>query len=287
MLQQQLRQRDEDLAARSAEIGELKDRVAQLENLQAQQRQLLSMKDSELAAAQQRLAQVRTAESALVPSATTSPQPAKETQATAQASQPDTPASTSSVLPWIWGSLALLGLALLAWLLMRRASRTPVTPRRTFDSAALAASMVSPHKSGNEALAAGNDLAAEAPAAVTPAPGEPAAGESVPDAVIHLDQVPSTPAPRVETPAWHSGRWVKATPPPPPPIVAPLTPSFAEADRSAIPAPQASAAQRLKLAMAFVDIGDDTSAREMLRELLDDADPAVRTEAARQLRELG
>lgn len=283
MLQQQLRQRDEDLAARTAEIGELKDRVAQLENLQAQQRQLLSLKDSELAAAQQRLAEVRTA----APSAATSVQPGSDSQTAAQASQPDAPASTSSALPWIWGSLALLGLALLAWLLSRRKSRTPAAPRRSFDSEALAASMVLPLHDGKEEMAARSGFSAEPPAAMVVAPGMPAAAEAVPHVVVDLDKVPTTPAPRMETPAWHSGRWENAAPPPPPPIVAPLTPSFAAADRSAIPAPQASAAQRLKLAMAFVDIGDDTSAREMLRELLDESDPAARTEAARLLRELG
>lgn len=287
MLQQQLRQRDEDLAARTAEIGELKDRVAQLENLQAQQRQLLSLKDSELAAAQQRLAEVRTAAPAAVPSAATAVQAASDSQTAAQASQPDAPASTSSALPWIWGSLALLGLALLAWLLSRRKSRTPAAPRRSFDSEALAASMVLPLHDGKEEMAARSGFSAEPPAAMVVAPGMPAAAEAVPHVVVDLDKVPTTPAPRMETPAWHSGRWENAAPPPPPPIVAPLTPSFAAADRSAIPAPQASAAQRLKLAMAFVDIGDDTSAREMLRELLDESDPAARTEAARLLRELG
>jgi pilus assembly protein FimV len=49
----------------------------------------------------------------------------------------------------------------------------------------------------------------------------------------------------------------------------------------------ASAAHRLKLARAFQDIGDDHSARQLLRELLDDADPAAREDAARMLRELG
>ena len=51
--------------------------------------------------------------------------------------------------------------------------------------------------------------------------------------------------------------------------------------------PQASAEQRMKLARAFLDIGDDHSAKELLRELLDGPDPAMRTEAAQLLRELG
>ena len=43
----------------------------------------------------------------------------------------------------------------------------------------------------------------------------------------------------------------------------------------------------MKLARAFLDIGDDHSAKELLRELLDGADPALRAEAAHLLRELG
>ena len=49
----------------------------------------------------------------------------------------------------------------------------------------------------------------------------------------------------------------------------------------------ASAEQRMKLARAFLDIGDDHSAKQLLVELMDGADPAMRTDAARLLRELG
>jgi pilus assembly protein FimV len=60
-----------------------------------------------------------------------------------------------------------------------------------------------------------------------------------------------------------------------------------QAEADAPPLPKASADQRMKLARAFLDIGDDHSAKELLRELLDDADPAARTDAARMLRDLG
>ena len=53
-----------------------------------------------------------------------------------------------------------------------------------------------------------------------------------------------------------------------------------------MPVPQASPEQRMKLARAFLDIGDDHSAKQLLEELLDDADPVVRTDAARLLREI-
>jgi len=82
-----------------------------------------------------------------------------------------------------------------------------------------------------------------------------------------------------------------ATPAPPPlPPAEPAAPRFVPADdefaEDVVPVPQASAEQRMKLARAFLDIGDDHSAKQLLQELLDDADPVVRTDAARLLREI-
>ena len=57
MRQQELQESRETLAARDAEVQELKARVAELEQLQKKQNDLISMKDSELAAAQHRLGQ--------------------------------------------------------------------------------------------------------------------------------------------------------------------------------------------------------------------------------------
>ena len=54
---EQLRQAREDVATRDAELQELRERVADLEKLQKQQQSLIAMKDSDLAAAQQRLAE--------------------------------------------------------------------------------------------------------------------------------------------------------------------------------------------------------------------------------------
>lgn len=59
MLRQELQQTQETLAARDAELRDLKGRVAELEQLQGKQQQLITMKDSELAASQQRLAQAQ------------------------------------------------------------------------------------------------------------------------------------------------------------------------------------------------------------------------------------
>lgn len=274
MLQQQLRQKDEDIAAKAAEIGELKERVAELEKLKQQQDQLLSMKDSELASAQQRLADARKAAAA----APATPAAAATTQA-AQTAQPAEKLQSSNPMPWLWGGLAFVGMALLAWLFVRRGSRSPAKapPRRGFDSEALAASMVAPSAddASQEDIAPRENIVPvveEAPAPAT--------------TVVDLADVPAASAPRNETPNWHSG-WVKAAapPPPPPPVEAPKPRFVPEAPD--LPPPQASVEQRMKLARAFLDIGDDHSAKELLRELLDGPDPAMRAEAARMLRELG
>ncbi|GAB1595907.1 hypothetical protein PAGU2638_15860 [Lysobacter sp. PAGU 2638] len=100
MLRQELVQTKETLAARDAEVQELKSRVAELEKLQTDQQKLLAMQNSQLAAAQQR-------------KATQPPAPA-----------PAQPASSS--LPWIgFGVLVILGLAAATWL-RRRTRREPV-----------------------------------------------------------------------------------------------------------------------------------------------------------------
>ena len=273
MLQQQLRQKDEDIAAKAAEIGELKERVAELEKLKQQQDQLLSMKDSELAAAQQRLADARTA--APPPPAT----PATTAQA-AQAAQPAEQPQSSSPMPWLWGSLGLVVMALLAWLFVRRTPKTTPksSPRRGFDSSTLAASMAAPTLDDAPTVEANADVDVDTP---PPAAAEPAPATTV----VDLADVPGTPAPRAEAPNWHSG-WVKTATPPAAPADAPV-PRFVPQEPDLPPPPQASVEQRMKLARAFLDIGDEHSAKELLRELLDGPDPAARTEAARMLRELG
>nr|WP_275672691.1 FimV/HubP family polar landmark protein [Thermomonas flagellata] len=222
MLQQELQRRDEEIAAKRAEIDELKDRVAALEKLKQEQARLLALKDSELAAAQQKLAQAASA-----------PTPA-------QPAAPPAPAQPASHAAWWWGGAGLLAAIVLAWLLLRR--RAPASPpprRRLFDSDALAAS-----------------LRTAAPAAPAPAPADAA-------------------------PPWHAPAASPADAVPP---SVPESPAAAE--DPAAPA-AASAEHRFKLARAFLDIGDEHSARQLLTELLHDADPAAREDAARLLRELG
>lgn len=99
MLRQELQQVQETLAARDAEVEELKARLDELERLQRQQQALIALKDGELAAAQQRL----------------------ETS-----NREAAPAGGGGAMPWIGGGIAGLLLALaVAWLLRRRADRAP------------------------------------------------------------------------------------------------------------------------------------------------------------------
>lgn len=118
--QQELQQTKEDLAARNAEVEDLKSRVAELEKLQQDQAALIAMKDSKLAAAEQRLAQSNDAQAAT-------------TQVTPPQQQASTPA-------WVWGGAGLLVLGVVAWFFTRRRKPAPA-PRRAYDTEALAAGM--------------------------------------------------------------------------------------------------------------------------------------------------
>lgn len=291
MLQQEVRQRDEDIAAKAAEIGELKERLAALEKLKAEQQKLISLKDSELAAVQARLAEANKAAQqapATTPAAKTAtqqPAPAAET-------------ASGSNMPWLWGGLGVVVLALLAWLLAgRRKPAAPVRRSSVFDSEVLASSMEPPAASehaaeqgdaeaaevdadGDVAVAAAEDVEAEAE---THAPAA-----DVPEARIAKALA--------DAPAWHS-HWVKGqpaaqTPATPaavePPAIERPAPAIADIelpDPADIPA-QATAEQRFKLARAFLDVGDEFSAQQLLLELLDDEDTAVSDEAARMLSKL-
>lgn len=112
MLRQELQQANESIAARTAEVEELKARLADLEQLQAQQQQLIALKDAELAAAQQRM----------------------------ETSNQEQAASAASI-PWLWLGVGLLIVAALAFVLGRRARAPVALPGRRLDSAALAAGM--------------------------------------------------------------------------------------------------------------------------------------------------
>lgn len=292
MLQQQLRQRDEDIAAKAAEIGDLKERVAELEKLKEQQQQLLSLKDSELATAQQRLAEANKAAAAARPAVAQAATPSAPQASEQVPARQDAAANAPSPMPYIWGGLGLAAIALLAWLLFGRRKPAPAPRRSSFDSDALAASLVHPAAAAEPADVAdpdpepASDHLKPEPTAI-PAPVEDAPRDPP---TINLADVPAT-ATRVETPAWHSG-WMKAESaiPPLPPAES-AAPRFVPAEddlpeEAVVPAPQASPEQRMKLAHAFLDIGDDHSAKQLLQELQGHADPAVRSDAARLLRDI-
>ena len=202
MLQQQeLIQTRESLAARDAEVQELKARVAELEQLRQQQQQLIQMKDGELATAQQRLAQ-------------SNAQPAP-TLAQADAAPP---ASANAGTPvWLWLGLALLVAALVAWWLAARrkasANRKPVFP-----PAATAATPL-----------AGKREVREAVAEIVPPPEEPVAAP--PDAVraSHGSATSWTAPPAAASgaaPTWHAGGGAARAE-----AVAPLNPAPAGQER--------------------------------------------------------
>lgn len=177
--QQELQQSKETLAAREAEVQELKARVAELEQLQQKQNELLSMKDSELAAAQQKLA-------------------------TSQAAAPAA-ATVSGLGPWIGIAAGLVLLALLAvWWLRRRAAPvvTVVPPR---DTARLAAAVPKFEDAVEDAAETDNAVPAEASAfagGIPPEPAEPAWNRLAKPA----EPEPPKPAPPSRgVPTWHAG----------------------------------------------------------------------------------
>lgn len=257
MLRQQLQETRETLAARDAEVQELKTRVADLEKLQQQQQQLLTMKDSELAAAQQNLA--RTSRAATPPAAPTA-------QAQQPVPAPPAPADRGAT-PWLWAGVALVVLGLLAAWLARRRRRRPPPVTRAFDTATLAASMPTALVAAEVASGQAAVVAGDAVEAHPEAPAARAGPDAGADPRASGPGFAGTPAwvGAAAAPPWHAGAPAAALP---------------------VAADAINASQQLQLARAYLDLGDDDAARELLREVLDGRDPAARTEAARLLRDL-
>src|SRR5690606_20083395 len=152
MLRQEIQQTQETLAARDAELGELRARVAELEKIQDQQQQLIAMKDSALAAARENLAKATASQEA----------------AQAQAEGP-------VLWPWLLAGFAVALLA--AWWFVRRNAHKPRP--RLFDSAEMAASV--PSKTAPAPAPAPVAPAAAAPVAPPPAQtAQPAAAQPAP-----------------------------------------------------------------------------------------------------------
>lgn len=140
MLRQELQETKETLAARDAEVAELKTRVAELEQLQQQQQDLIAMKDDALASAQQRLAQVDTGRQDV------------------DAGIPPPGASA-----WWWALPLALLLGGLAWWLVHRRRPPAVAAGRTRVSDAFAVA-----DSGKDRAEAGDAEAPDAPAPAAP-----------------------------------------------------------------------------------------------------------------------
>lgn len=190
--QQELQTTKETLAARDAEVQELKSRLADLEKLQQQQQQLITLKDSELAAAQQRLAQSNQA-AAKPPVATTQAPPKTD------AAQAD-----GGTALWLGGGLLLVLIGLVGWWLARRGRRVPApkSVRPTTDSAALAASM--PNAAAVEPEVVPTLFAASASPAAPASRGNGAAASA--SAAPRWSENVSTAA----APTWHGGNTASA-----------------------------------------------------------------------------
>lgn len=308
---EQLRQAKEDIATRDAEIGDLKQRVAELERLKEQQQSLIAMKDNDLAAAQQRLAQA--------------------------------PGAPGAGTPWYWLGLPLLVLVAGAAWLLRRRKPSPLPPLRDeHDVAGLSAAVpagaaldtVAEHAAWSSAevaserqepampaWAAAADTAhdaGEAPLAAAPwQPGEPTDDVRADDAHVVL------PPAVDELPRWEDSVVTADTPAQddaPAEVAVPDYALHAEqqpqfrgvfdlpgdahdhpADALADAAPESTAAvaatthdwaprvgqERLELAIAYLDLGDAQTARTLLQEVIDGGDPDCQAQARELLGRLG
>lgn len=229
---EQLRQAQEDLATRDSELQELRSRVEELEKLQQQQSQLIALKDSDLATAQQRLAQI----------------------------DASAPADAQGGAPlWLWGGLVLLVAAAVVWWLARRPKPLPIPVARDtrggFDAASLAAA--APQSPAIEPTIA-SDVPEEAhhpapPEERDPLPEPPATARPYPAA---------WQADREAVPAWHTDD-VSAP-------LAPLNPSPAGRERLelAIAYLDLGDTETARTLLHEVAAGQDPAARDEALQLL-------------------
>lgn len=252
MLRQELIQTRETLAARDAELAEMQARVAELEKLQSDQQQLISMKDSQLAAAQQRLG-------------------------TTDTPPPETASGNS--FPWIFGGVVLLLALIAGWAISRRNAATPAfrappdKPRSSLADAFAPSAPAVPAATTTDApadefanaerFANSDDLEAPDPGGTLPlweqgdrSPRAPARG--------------SAAAAGAATPAWHD----------------PGAASVGQPDAITGAASVQPGAEELQRARAYLDLGDHASARLLLAEIVASGDADHSRQAARMLHEL-
>jgi pilus assembly protein FimV len=274
---EQLRQAKEDVATRDAEIQELRNRVAELEKLKQQQASLIAMKDSDLAAAQQRLG--------------------------------DAPAAREAGGGgWVWLGLGVLLLVVAGWALARRRKPSPLPPlrRQGLDAASLAAAVPVPAADYVDELAAQQvaeqvhddlrdapdyvlaDARLEPVFTLEPQPGQGAAFPAEPlidTAEPRVADADPVPAHAREAAAQPSYRGVFEFP------EDTAAAEEAQADAEA-PAPAAAplgapGRERLELAIAYLDLGDDDTARVLLQEVATAGDPHSQLQARELLARLG
>jgi len=210
---------EEELASREAELQELRERVSELEALQKKQQALIELKDSDLAAAQQRLAEV--------------------------AENP----SEGGWGIWLVGGLLLLALAAGgAWLLYRRRSESVLA----FE---------------DEDLAEIFELETEDPA---PELNNQLTAEETENPTSDTDTKPAQPAPHDDPSQPTDVSWS----------------SNSEPIDEVLPEPITDPRERLELAIAYLDLGDTRTARNLLNEVVESANPKLRREAAELLERL-
>ncbi len=276
---EQLRQAREDVATRDAEIDELKQRIADLEKLKAQQQALVSLKDTEIAAAQARLAEA--------------PQQA-------------------SGGPWFWLALPLLLLVAVGWWLSRRRKPSPLPPLRRDDHDDSALSAAVPAGAGLDVLAerAGweqdpreqaetetetyteTGISGEAPVHFdleTPASvstAAPAAAEPFPEPEPVGDPVPAYARHAEQQDAFRGVFELPAGDAPAAPEMSDAAAAHAPDAAAATPA-HAGGHDRLELAIAYLDLGDAQTARSLLEEVARSDDPHLQAQARELLARLG
>ena len=277
LVSEQLRQAREDLATRDAEVAELRERVAELEKLREQQSALIELKDNEMAAAQEQVAQAAE------------------------------PAASEGGGGWIFGGgLLLVGAALVAWLARRR-KPSPLPPLDA-DAAAAGHGLQEPEPALSDepvqqdapvlapepepepepaARATAGALDAEQMIAALRNPLPPVQPEAV---QADTDSAPLEPQPELAAsePAEPASRIAPhqvfdpfQLPPeerelPQQPVAAPSPEAGQRAPR-ALPTP--GSRERLELAIAYLDLGDAITARSLLEEVVAAGDRASREQA--------
>ncbi|MCC8627637.1 FimV/HubP family polar landmark protein [Xanthomonas vesicatoria] len=314
---QQLQQAKEDIATRDAELQDLRSRVADLEKLKQQQQALIAMKDTDLAAAQKRLAEA--------------PQAAPQ----------------GGGFPlWLIGALVLIVAAVVAWLAARRRKPSPLPPlpRRQFDFAPPIAAVDTAEQQDDPQVTepSEHDVLHETEFEQANLREDERAHDAQTPLSDVLRREPLLSEPVVAPPVINSDEWRALRAAPPTPVTAPevQSPQAEPAQESELPPqvesqhepgerPEAASTasvqdgvavdhvlqhpedveqaavvpvgpptgastrefasagrDRLELAVAYMDLGDKDTARGLLLEVAATGDEATRAEAAQLLEHL-